>query len=314
MAKQPKTPGKKPAPGPKPSAKPKAPAKARSKAQATPTTQAKTRPKPKAKPATDWGAILRQGKAGVRKWNGLSSGDRLRARIVGADLSNADLTGVKFSFVDLSGVNLTGATLDGALLGSARFDERTKWPKEIKLADSLVWKGKGPDPRNIMTPVDKGQPKPADVGEFLARLKKVTDPAKLDKATAMLKADRFRLFAKVDADHVVGVVKSQSVESLVYSCRLGSDGKYACCTQKLNVCGGLKGSPCKHLLVLVVGLSQAGALHPATAHDWTQAARGKKPELDKEQMAATFLQYKGAEAGEIDWRPTETIPEDFYAV
>ena len=25
-----------------------------------------------------------------------------------------------------------------------------------------------------------------------------------------------------------------------------------------------------------------------------------------------FLRYKAAEAGEIDWRPTETIPEDFY--
>ena len=31
-------------------------------------------------------------------------------------------------------------------------------------------------------------------------------------------------------------------------------------------------------------------------------------------MAATFLKYKGAEAGEIDWRPTESVPEDFYAV
>jgi hypothetical protein len=31
-------------------------------------------------------------------------------------------------------------------------------------------------------------------------------------------------------------------------------------------------------------------------------------------MTEAFLQYKGAEAGEVDWRPTETIPEDFYAV
>jgi hypothetical protein len=292
----------------KPAAKKKAkPAARKSKARAT------AKPKPKKKRATDWAAILRTGRAGVRKWNTLSSGDRLRASIVGADLRNADLSGVKFSFVDLSGVNLTGAKLDGAFLGTARFDEKTKWPKEIKLPDSMVWKGKGLDPRNIMTPVDKGQPKPADFGEFLARLKQVTDPAKLDKATAMLKADRFRLFAKVDESQVVGVVKSQSVSSLVYSCRLGSDGKYACCTQNLNICGGLKGSPCKHLLVLIVGLANAGALHPTTAHEWTEAARGKKPELDKDQMAATFLQYKGAEAGEIDWRPTETVPEDFYS-
>jgi hypothetical protein len=30
-------------------------------------------------------------------------------------------------------------------------------------------------------------------------------------------------------------------------------------------------------------------------------------------MSTTFLRYKGAEAGEIDWRPTETMPEDYYA-
>ncbi|MHB8898287.1 MAG: hypothetical protein ACYC6Y_06030 [Thermoguttaceae bacterium] len=29
-----------------------------------------------------------------------------------------------------------------------------------------------------------------------------------------------------------------------------------------------------------------------------------KPELDKDVMSETFLRYKGAEAGEIDWRPT----------
>ena len=37
------------------------------------------------------------------------------------------------------------------------------------------------------------------------------------------------------------------------------------------------------------------------------------PLRDEDLAAETFLQYKGAQAGEIDWRPTETIPEDFYA-
>jgi hypothetical protein len=110
------------------------------------------------------------------------------------------------------------------------------------------------------------------------------------------------------------VVKSQSSPTLVYSCRLTSEGKYSCCTQNLNACGGLRGSPCKHLLVLIVGLTKAGELDPGTAHDWTQASRGKKAELDKDAMTETLLQYKGAEAGEVDWRPTETIPEDFYAM
>jgi hypothetical protein len=31
-------------------------------------------------------------------------------------------------------------------------------------------------------------------------------------------------------------------------------------------------------------------------------------------IAGSFLKYQGAQAGEIDWRPTETVPEDFYAM
>ena len=31
-------------------------------------------------------------------------------------------------------------------------------------------------------------------------------------------------------------------------------------------------------------------------------------------VAGTLLKYKGVQAGEVDWRPIETIPEDFYAM
>ncbi len=178
----------------------------------------------------------------------------------------------------------------------------------------MIWKGEGPDPRLAPTESEKAGPKPTDFAGFLDRLRKAADPSKLDKALGMLKADRFRLLAQVERDHLIGVVKSQSDGNLVYSCRLADDGSYACCTQNLNVCGGLRGSPCKHLLVLIVGLTQAGELDPGTAHDWAQASRGRKAALDKDAMTETLLRYKGAEAGEVDWRPTETIPEDFFAM
>ena len=112
---------------------------------------------------------------------------------------------------------------------------------------------------------------------------------------------------------VTGVVKSQTDHSLFYACSIDARGRYMCCTQNLNVCGGLRGKPCKHLLVLLVGLAQGAQVDPATALNWVRATRGKKAALDKDSMSATFIRYKGAEAGEVDWRPTETIPEDYYA-
>jgi hypothetical protein len=129
----------------------------------------------------------------------------------------------------------------------------------------------------------------------------------------MLKTDRFRLFSQVDDNSLVGVVKSQRDVNLVYSCRLTSDGTFSCCTQNLNACGGLQGALCKHLLVLIVGLTKGGQVNPATVEQWVQTSRKKRPAHDKDAASAVFLRYKGAEAGEVDWRPTETIPEDYYA-
>jgi hypothetical protein len=149
---------------------------------------------------------------------------------------------------------------------------------------------------------------------FVHRLAAGTDPARLVKALDMLKADHFQLFAQVTDEAVVGVVKSQTSRERIYSCRLAADGSFACCTQNLRACGGLRGALCKHLLVLIVGLMRAGELDPGKIEGWIRESRKKRPVLDADRMSETFIRYKGAEAGEIDWRPTETIPEDYYAL
>jgi hypothetical protein len=156
-------------------------------------------------------------------------------------------------------------------------------------------------------------PRNVDLKGFIASLTAATDRSRMDKVTKMLRADRFQLFSEVTDSMLTGVVKSQTDPSLVYACRLTSKGDFCCCTQNLNACGGLRGALCKHLLVLLVGLAQSGVLDPSAGHLWAKESQKKKPKLDSEAMSATFIKYKGAQAGEIDWRPTETIPEDYYA-
>ncbi len=128
----------------------------------------------------------------------------------------------------------------------------------------------------------------------------------------MLKADIFKLFADLHEDNLVGVVKSQTDAKLVYACRLTKDGAFSCCTQNLRPCGGLDGSLCKHLIVLVIGLTKGGELDPWNAFQWMMHVQDQ-PVLDKELMSEVFIRYKGVEAGQIDWRPTETVPEDYFA-
>lgn len=151
-----------------------------------------------------------------------------------------------------------------------------------------------------------------EMEEFMAFMKMAVDSSRFEKALSMLKAERFQLFSDVLEDSIVGVVKSQTDPDLIYSCQLTRKGNFSCCTQNLFTCGGLRGNLCKHLLVLIMGLAQNGAVDLPTVKEWVTNSKGVKPKLDKDVMSEVLLRYKGAEAGEIDWRPTETIPEDFY--
>lgn len=183
-----------------------------------------------------------------------------------------------------------------------------------ELARVTAAKEKEKAKKQLTRRIEKVVGKVSDATTFLKALELRIDKPKIDKATQMLKASRFKLFNDVTGQDVSGVVKSQTDPDLVYACRVAEDGQYACCTQNLHVCGGLRGSICKHLLVLIIGLVQAGELDPITIDEWVARTHGVKPVLDKENMGAIFFKYKGAEAGELDWRPTETIPEDFYAM
>jgi uncharacterized protein YjbI with pentapeptide repeats len=230
-----------------------------------------------------------------------------------ANLTKADLRNATLSLVSLKGADLTGANLKGATFEEVDFDGDTRFPSGFAGADGLVWKGAGPNPfARKRAPVKVSAS--LDFDGFMERLHESIDAAKLSKALKMLKADRFQLFTELKDESLVGIVKSQTDKDLIYSCRLTAEGAFGCGTQNLKPCGGLQGSLCKHLLVLLVGLARAGALKPGQAATWIAASHQHKPTLDKDAISETFLRYKGAEAGEVDWRPTETIPEDYYAL
>ncbi len=248
------------------------------------------------------------------------------ATLAGANFASANLKEVDFGYADLRGANLETANLTDVHFENTRYDEHTRWPADYvpppdpnaanpHAVRALVFAGKGRDPF-LMQQVKALAPPGGnlDFETFVSRLEKEFDQERLKKSLKMLKAESFQLFAEVAPDSLVGVVKSQTDASLVYSCRLSDNGNYSCCTQNLNPCGGLRGALCKHLLVLLIGITKAGELSPASACEWVLASRRfRNANLDKDIMSATFLRYKGAEAGELDWRPTETMPEDYYA-
>src|SRR5262249_51564580 len=141
----------------------------------------------------------------------------------GASFKKANLAEADLSNSNLQGANFTGAKLDGAKFDRAEYDESTLFPDSFELPISMIWKG-APKPA---APIAVGS---LDFPTFLENLGQKVEAARMQKAGAMLKAERFQLFAEVKDDSVVGIVKSQSSKDLVYSCRLTTSGDFGCCT------------------------------------------------------------------------------------
>jgi hypothetical protein len=234
------------------------------------------------------------------------------ANLKGANLKSADLTGATLTAANLCGADLTGAILTGAGFDIAEFDAATKFPAGFDPRTAgLTWRGTTPLPAPAVSAPPKEN---LDFTAFYERVRKIVDGGRLGQAVSMLKGTKFHLFAEVNENQVIGVTRSQGSKDRFYACRLTSAGQYECGTQRLNKCAVLGGRVCKHLLVLILGLARSGTFDCGLAFQWLQLTRGQKETMDREVMTATFLKYKGVESGEVDWRPTETIPEDYYAL
>jgi len=233
----------------------------------------------------------------------LSCANLQRANLAGAKLDKADL-----AFADLRGADLTAASLAEANLMGVSTDASTRLPAGMMAPSNAATESTQP-----AMPSSRKQ-KHVDLPTFMKELAHKSDPGRFERALKMLKSGKIQLFTDVTLEHVVGVVRSQSMDNKVYSCHLRSDGKFACVSADLENCMGLgDGKVCKHLLVLLVGLVHSGQFDPGTAMLWVSTKAKKGTRKDTNVLADTLIRYKGALAGEVDWRPTETLPEDFYA-
>jgi uncharacterized protein YjbI with pentapeptide repeats len=239
------------------------------------------------------------------------------ANLRGGVFKDANVAKAEFKGSDLRGVDLTSCNfLQAKSFAKALYDEGTVLPTEFPHWKNLVWAGAGPDPyllSLVQAERDKQQAK-LDFAGFMQFISTEYDQARVAKAVSMLKKSTFELFVEQNSLGMFGVVKSQSDEELIYACKLGTDGTFGCCTQNLNACGGLRSALCKHILVLVIGLVRAGELDPTDCAHRIVVSKQLKPSIDRDLMSDVFVRYSGVQHGEIDWRPTETVPEDYYSL
>lgn len=245
----------------------------------------------------------------------LSSANLSTANLNNANLTNCDLKMAKLVQCSLHGVDLSTCKIDAKTnLAAAKYDETTKLPQEFPQWRQLFWRGSGPDPYREKLASMLESPVEIEFEDFLQYMQWNFDFSRVDKAISMMKKEKFQLFAEVTSENVVAVIKSQTDPDLVYASLLDKNGMFSCCTQNLKVCGGLKGSLCKHHLVMLMGLVKYKELNANVATKWALSTIDKSQKLNKDAATQVFIKYKGAEAGEIDWRPIETIPEDYYTL
>jgi hypothetical protein len=171
-----------------------------------------------------------------------------------------------------------------------------------------------PAPAKTITTVTSTMDFKTFMQKFLDMQKGWGAAGQYSKARSMLRSERFQLFSEVTPDFMDGIVRSQSSGSRLYSCRLNRDGTFNCSTQNSRICGALPGQGmCKHVMVMVLGLVNTKQADPESTLGWIKLSATKRGTMNKEEAAKQFVRYAGAEAGTVDWRPTETIPEDFYA-
>ena len=118
----------------------------------------------------------------------------------------------------------------------------------------------------------------------MVRLGQTIDPKRMKRTLDMLKSGKNQLFAEVEPNFVRGIVRSQREENLVYSCVMIEDGTYSCVSHDLARCMGLLNEPCKHILVLLIGLTRAGQIDASTV-DLTgciRAAVREDPALEQD--------------------------------
>ena len=196
---------------------------------------------------------------------------------------------------------------DGRLKGKAAV---------IKKANTLIAQGK---PLTIIKEQDylpfialnNDASQNLDILTLALRLRNVINPNKIARAIEMLQAESYNLYSDVTDDEIAGIVQSQTNYGH-YAPWINKQGEYSCHDEGIHPCMGLQGDICKHILVLLFGLVQKGEIDPKIVLQWATTARPKNPSADEDRSATMLLRYKGVEAGEIDWRPTETMPEDFY--
>lgn len=252
-----------------------------------------------------------------------------RAILKGANLGGADCRGASAEKVDLSGTTMQGADWRGANLREANLKKANLHQARFQAADlsdanlsevaahgtqyddsTRFPDGYKPGTGWVSTSATE-EPAPADFNAFYHQLSNLV--AHLGRDVFSLHGAQVApLWAQVTEDGLRGVVPEAANATTFRACHLSSAGAHQCGTQNFTLCEDAAKGLCKHLVALLLDLAKTERLPLGDAARWARLSLAHEGQLDKNLLAAIFAQY--ADSTQSDYRPNETLPEDYYAL
>jgi uncharacterized protein YjbI with pentapeptide repeats len=249
---------------------------------------------------------------------GLDHADLQDADLTGADLHGATLyqtnlngailAGANLRQADLRGAQMETAQLAGADLTAAEYDRTTRFPPDFL-----------PDRAGMLRrlvavmppPAEHSPPEANDLDLLQQQIAQDLGSPEADVLFILAEHGYGVLATEVQPWRVSGVVIEPGNSDRLYCCRLTSAGNFVCGTDKLVLCGRRRRGYCGHLALLLLTLVQRDQLDPQTAIDWLHRRYSPQPRPDRQTLAAILDRFTPTPP---DYRPTETLPEDYYAL
>jgi len=216
-----------------------------------------------------------------------------------ADLRDADLKKANLAQARLEGADLTGADLDGVQAHLTRYDAATVFPDGFQPQGG--WISTSGELMSI----------PTDYPSLVQLLGYVLQP-RWSHVAPHVTAGLAPLWAEADADRAHAVVPAAVGATTFLACRITSAGRFQCATPDLTPCPDAADGVCRHVVCLVLSLVQRERLSAEDAARWLQRSLAHDVGLDRDALGEIFARY--AETIQADYRPNETLPEDYYAL
>lgn len=216
-----------------------------------------------------------------------------------ADLRDADLKKANLAQARLEGADLTGADLDGVVVNRTLYDAATVFPEGFQPEGGWI------STSGELTAV------PADYPALVQLLGYVLQP-RWSHVASHVTAGLAPLWAEVDADRAHAVVPAAVGATTFHACRITRAGRFQCATPDLAPCPDAADGVCRHVVCLVLSLVQREHLSAEDAARWLQRSLAHDAGLDRDALGEVFARY--AETIQADYRPNETLPEDYYAL